>query len=238
MRFGITTNLDLALRPELPDNFEKKTNTLFAYFLEGLKANDLSRYLALMDSETQENIMYFMNESVEISKLFAAGIITMAVRKMDEKGVPKSVGAVFQRNVFIELVKCKSITEIFALYNEFFQEIFKLTKLYYEKKYSNVVLRAITYIYNHRFIHIIPRDVSNGINYNNSYLSKKFKQETNMNLSDYIHMGKMDIAKELLDRNVCNLLTISETLGYSSYSYFSKIFKKTFGLSPSQYLSS
>lgn len=68
-----------------------------------------------------------------------------------------------------------------------------------------------------------------------SYLRAAFKKETGMTVSDHITGVRMQKARELLSSGNIKLSEISQITGYSDASYFSKCFKKQFGISPSIY---
>lgn len=67
------------------------------------------------------------------------------------------------------------------------------------------------------------------------YLSKLFKREMNIGLSDYITKVKVDEAKRLLSQSSMNIGTVATYLGYSNFSYFSRVFKKITGYTPGEY---
>ena len=78
-------------------------------------------------------------------------------------------------------------------------------------------------------------DIANHFNYNYSYLSKVFKQTTNITILDYLSTKKLERAKILLDERKLSLTKIAETLNYASIYSFSKSFKYRFGISPTEY---
>ena len=73
-----------------------------------------------------------------------------------------------------------------------------------------------------------------GISY--SYFKRLFIAQYNMPPSQYISQLKMKHACELLLSKKYKITQISDTLGYESAFYFSKVFKKEMGCSPSQYM--
>ena len=75
-------------------------------------------------------------------------------------------------------------------------------------------------------------DISNHINLSKEYTASIFKKETNKTVTEYINEKKMLLAKEMLQAGGISLNGISESLGYENYSYFSRIFKERFGISP------
>ena len=68
-----------------------------------------------------------------------------------------------------------------------------------------------------------------------AYLCQLFKRETGRNLSDYITRKRIEKAKELLIQPEIKLYDICTRVGLVSVSYFSKLFKKHTGMTPSQY---
>jgi two-component system response regulator YesN len=68
-----------------------------------------------------------------------------------------------------------------------------------------------------------------------SYLRKIFKREGDMSVSDYLTYVRMQKAKELLGSGELKLTVVAEQVGYSEAGYFSKWFKKHFGVSPTEY---
>jgi two-component system response regulator YesN len=66
-------------------------------------------------------------------------------------------------------------------------------------------------------------------------VSRKFKQITGENLSDYLTGLRVDKAKALLQNTNLRSSQISELVGYEDEKYFSRVFKKATGLTPREY---
>lgn len=100
---------------------------------------------------------------------------------------------------------------------------------------SKLLIDVANYIYHHISEPIKTEDIANSLYLSRPYLSKKFKKETNGNISDYIIKEKINEAKRLLRYSNKSLTQISSYLGFSSPSHFSRVFKKYTNLSPSEY---
>ncbi len=102
-------------------------------------------------------------------------------------------------------------------------KLVKKAKEYIEGRYSNPALSL--------------DDIAGSIQVNACYLSKIFKQESGISLVEYLTAFRLDSAKKLIDRqeNV-QLYKIAESVGYNDPYYFSKCFKRKFGITPSQYI--
>jgi len=77
----------------------------------------------------------------------------------------------------------------------------------------------------------IAREV--GLNVNK--LQDGFKRMYKLTVNNYIQKSRLDLAVYLLTKSDDNMSQIVEKIGLNSKSYFSKIFKESYGLSPSQF---
>ncbi|WP_152393363.1 response regulator [Paenibacillus guangzhouensis] len=73
---------------------------------------------------------------------------------------------------------------------------------------------------------------------NPSYLSKIYKVETGEGISEYLTRLKMERAAQRLSNTNEKIYEISTDLGYSKTSYFIKLFKENFGITPQEYRNS
>jgi len=81
-----------------------------------------------------------------------------------------------------------------------------------------------------------PKELASGVGLTAPYLSKLFKLHRGMPLIEYLAYLKIEKAKQLI-RSDPELLAkeIGELLGFSDPFYFSRLFKKFEGCSPSEY---
>jgi len=98
-----------------------------------------------------------------------------------------------------------------------------------------LIHEAATYIStnleNLETIEQIAREV--GLNVNK--LQDGFKRMYKLTVNNYIQKSRLDLAVYLLMRSDDNMSQIVEKIGLNSKSYFSKIFRESYGLSPSQF---
>lgn len=74
--------------------------------------------------------------------------------------------------------------------------------------------------------------------YSHATVSNAFRKHLGVTLSEYLINLRLDYAAELLTNTSKNALEICSTVGYDSFSYFIKQFKKKFGVTPHKYRSS
>ena len=100
---------------------------------------------------------------------------------------------------------------------------------------SKLVSDVSNYINRHMSETITVEAIAKEFFLSRSYLSKLFKAESNMSLSDFILTKKTDEAKYLLRYTNKSLTDISLNLGFSSPGHFSRVFKKYASITPHKY---
>lgn len=77
-------------------------------------------------------------------------------------------------------------------------------------------------------------DLAEHVHLNMDYLSRVFKREKGLTLNDYIVAEKMNVARNLLKTTRLPISLVATKVGYSNFSYFSKLYKKIFGCTPAE----
>lgn len=68
-----------------------------------------------------------------------------------------------------------------------------------------------------------------------AYVSYIFKQETGVSLIKYLTDYRMQQAKALLEQGKLKIVGVGKACGYPNQSYFNRLFKNHFGVTPKQY---
>lgn len=135
--------------------------------------------------------------------------------------------------------KCERLNSFEQITNLQYHMVTQYTQaveeLRYNRNQSELVKNVASYVRHHLSDAIKTEEIANSLYISRSHLSTRFKSETGMNLTEYIHHIKISEAKHLLAHTDKNLLIISNYLGYSSQSHFSRMFKKMVGMSPVEY---
>ncbi len=104
-----------------------------------------------------------------------------------------------------------------------------------EKRSYGVVDRALSYIQNNYQKDISLEDVSREVDISPYYFSKIFKDSTGENFIEYLTNLRIEKAKDLLDNTDLSMKEICSEVGYANQNYFSRIFKKNVGVTPTEY---
>ncbi|MPN22444.1 HTH-type transcriptional activator RhaR [bioreactor metagenome] len=103
---------------------------------------------------------------------------------------------------------------------------------YMGNQYVTILKSMIENSYSER----LPVDtLARRLGFNRSYLTNLFKQHTGMSIKQYILDVRMQQAILRLQMNKLSVQQIALECGFSDALYFSRLFKKRFGVSPSMY---
>lgn len=103
-------------------------------------------------------------------------------------------------------------------------------------KYTYVVKQAIEYVNDHYDnSELSVESIADALKMNPNRLNTKFKKETGETIWKLIIKVRMDKARDLLNNSNKKVSEICLLTGYKSISYFSKVFKETYGMTPLEY---
>lgn len=100
---------------------------------------------------------------------------------------------------------------------------------------SKLAIDVANYIHHHLSEPITAEEIAKELYLSRPYLSRKFIEETGESLTDFILKEKTEEAKRLLRYSDKSLTAISNYLGFSSQSHFSRVFKKYANCAPGEY---
>lgn len=135
-----------------------------------------------------------------------------------------------------QIQSCMSVNMIETLFTASFSA--KLTEIRIQRlkvsdKAVEAVKRWISANYNQ---HAELNTLANMVYLTPSYLSKLFKQETGLTLTDYIIEIRIKKAKHLLKNSLdMKVHEIGTEVGYVDPAYFNKLFKRIVGVTPNEY---
>jgi two-component system, response regulator YesN len=100
---------------------------------------------------------------------------------------------------------------------------------------KNSMQRIVEYINENFRNDINLQDIADTFFLNKEYISRKFKQEYNETIIDYLTKIRMEQAKQLLSNPTKKIYEIAYHVGYQNEKYFSKVFKRQVGKTPNEY---
>ena len=82
---------------------------------------------------------------------------------------------------------------------------------------------------------ITSTDITTKLFINNSYFCRLFKKNFGSCFQNYLNMYRLEKSTVILKTTDLSVSEISQTVGFNSISYYSKLFKEIYGCSPSVY---
>lgn len=100
---------------------------------------------------------------------------------------------------------------------------------------NKLVESAVKYIHSHLSGQLSLEAIAEQLHISPSHLSRTFKKVCDESLTEYVNKTRIEKAKDYLTKSDILTYEIAELVGYNDPTYFSSIFKKYTGLSPTEY---
>ena len=71
--------------------------------------------------------------------------------------------------------------------------------------------------------------------YSKSYLCRIFRQQSGDTIAHYVTVAKIDAAKDMFREESINISEVSDRLNFDNPQYFSRVFRRVTGMTPSEY---
>jgi len=131
--------------------------------------------------------------------------------------------------------KYDSIDEILVWMNLFVTKFIQVLHKKNLGKYREEIIKIKYYIANNLDKVIDIPTAANYVNMSESYFSHIFKKDVGISFIDYINNEKIEKAKKIISCSNYKIYEVSDKLGFQNATYFTMLFKKLTGLSPSDY---
>jgi len=239
---------------ELRKVMEKLIDSFHEEILEDLPKLDLQKEIqnAVEPYITAIRLGNLQSALASLDKIFEIQTFREPLDKRHKKQVVEIVDRVFrflkedgvelEDRVHMEFLNsCRSlvsITEAEELKKWLYRFTEKIAALVEEKKdgsYRLVIKKAVEYIENHYNEDLSVKEVAEAVHLNPNYFSHLFKKIRKESFTDYLNRVRVEKAKKLMAENIYKLYEVSDMVGYSDYKYFSSVFKKIVGVSPTEY---
>lgn len=116
-----------------------------------------------------------------------------------------------------------------------FIDFYMLCRRRVSKVVSPQMKLALDYINTNYMKKITLESVASHVYLNKTYVSQLFKKQLGVSFGDHLENVRIKNAKIMLQNPNMNIAQIAQEVGYTSQSYFTKVFKKNVGVSPLKY---
>jgi two-component system response regulator YesN len=192
------------------------------------RKSDAYDYFALMMNKIRH-----LSDNAKRNKIIEALVLATHAARIDGMDEADYFNYTYHIDAFMELKGDQLIEWAFQK----FVDITGLVKSNNVIDYSNKIVQATKeYLENHYADEISLEDVAEYVNMSPQYFSKLIKKNTGFNFIDWLSMLRVKKAKELLTNSNLTVKEVCFLVGYKDPNYFSRIFKKKIGMTPSEYI--
>lgn len=230
--FYLPTSLVLE-REHLPALPDKISAIDMAELIEGLKRKQFQKSFSAFLEHILLKSLDYETDVFEFKSLLGNFIfnVTNTLSKLKFDTVPLEKR---KYDYFRQIDQAVYASDAIQLIEEFIQEAEGITRET-DTSTNPGFHRLLNYIQEHYAEPITLTEVAKKFHFNASYLSSYFSANNSEGFSEYVNKVRVQKAKEMLVATEESISEISDRVGYSDQSYFTKVFKKMTGVSPSQY---
>ena len=172
------------------------------------------------------------NVSVDIYKKLYVEIMDTTLNVLKEDGIQLEEE---QRYKYLDLINFTTIGELQDWIYIFTDKLMELVLKNKKDNYRIVIKNAVQYINEHFNEDLSIQQIAEAVHLSPNYFSHVFKKEREESFTDYLNKFRVNKAKVLLSEHIYKVYEVAEMVGYSEYKYFSSVFKKITGVSPTDY---
>lgn len=219
-------------------NFNKRKGIIFTHYdfssiLNYIRVGDIDnarlgfiKYFNLLQEAKTEEYNAIKNSAMEI--------FIMIQKLMYEYNV--DTGSIFQDIDFLsQISKCNTLNEIKKLIELLINKVSKYIQENNNFHNKAVVKKIIKYIVENYNKNITLNEIAEYVYMNPQYVCRLIKKETGTNFSDILAEIRIDKAIEFLKDVKYKTYEVAGMVGINNSRYFSQMFKKIKGMTPTEY---
>ena len=134
-----------------------------------------------------------------------------------------------------QIEQCRTTQEIDRLRIRMVRTYCELVDRLHHEAYSLPVRKALNYIHLNLSSNLPVETIAQAINCSPHYLSTLFNRELQQSITEYIHSQRLREAAELLRKTNLTIQSIAVYVGYTDTNYFSRLFRRHYQSTPSDY---
>ncbi|PFN97898.1 hypothetical protein COJ85_22030 [Bacillus sp. AFS076308] len=163
-------------------------------------------------------------------------VLNTLLRKAAEKGGVHPIYLHSLSTKFaVQIEKCISFQQTSELYRSMQLGYCDAVRKLSLKNYSSPIRKAIEYIRINLNQNLSLDSISGALNLSPYELSRQFKKETGKAITEFINNRRINEALYILENENISITDIAFMVGFNDVNYFTKVFKKIKGLTPSEY---
>jgi two-component system response regulator YesN len=224
---------------EVVSSLDMKQKEIFTHFDYTETEKHLLEAIQLRKTEAYDyfgmimNWIRPLNDEAKRNQILELLVLSNHAMRLDSQSEIKSINYSSYLNQFMRLSGDTLIEFAFQSFIYITSYVKPQTSIDYS---NNIVKATREYLENHYADDISLEDMAAQVNISPQYFSKLIKKTTGFNFIDWLSTLRVKKAKELLNNSNLTVKEVCFMVGYKDPNYFSRIFKKRIGITPSEYI--
>lgn len=163
-------------------------------------------------------------------------LTALCTRAAMEGGLAVKTAQALENDYISRAERAQTVTELMVINREMIHDF--IEKVHQTKsvpQISQPIRECCDYIQRNLLSTLELEEIAKYTGYTEYYLTRKFKKEMGIHLTDYIKESKIELAKVWLLTTNKSIQEISDEMHFSTRNYFSKVFREKVGISPGMY---
>lgn len=163
-------------------------------------------------------------------------LAALCTRAAMEGGLAVKTAQALENDYISRAERAQTVTELMVINREMIHDF--IEKVHQTKsvpQISQPIQECCDYIQRNLLSTLELEEIAKYTGYTEYYLTRKFKKEMGIHLTDYIKESKIELAKVWLLTTNKSIQEISDEMHFSTRNYFSKVFREKVGISPGMY---
>ena len=177
---------------------------------------------------------YYAKHPDTAYRIAQAILVTCASTVSDNIGSPHLLEHELEQ-MAATLSSCVNVTELKITCTQMADAICGIYQAYLDSNDKLPIAHTKRYIVQNYQKPLRLPDIAEYVGLNPQYLSVLFKRDVGISMSSYIAKIRIEKAKLLLQNTNLPITDIAENVGYEDSKYFSRVFKRHFGIRPTEF---
>ncbi len=220
--------------PEMEDTSGSHNTISFGDTKQISSLVDKPAFKKWIEEETARLISMRITDRDSCVKYYG-NILHMIFAELQESFQSDEVSELNESEAILALSKMFNLKQMESHILKYYTIIYDIIHLDFDGSAGHSVRMACKYIDEHLADEISIQQLGGIVNISPTYLCALFKHETGQTIGSYLRSHRLEYAAKLLQTSSLKLYDVAYKVGYPNPSHFSKLFKKQYGCTPSEY---
>lgn len=212
------------------------TNNKELQFYNAIKNGNIDFLNKIMEPFDNHHLEILSGNPLRNMQYHLTIMLTLITYFCIEGGMDEKTANILSSIHIQKMDSCTTVQQIIQLHHDIvFDYASRMQQIHKKNRKSPAVIQCIDYIYQNLHNTISIDDLAAYTNKNATYLCGLFKKEMNITIGNFIRNKRIEAAENMLKFSDYDISDISKCLGFTSYSYFINVFKKSTGFTPREY---